>query len=162
MGNKGYNDFIEWFKVKIEAYKEQSEAMQEKFKAEYGNEWFREFEHWEAENSPYKLAERLIDGKGESKINGEVVKPNYYFTTSIPKRIIYGKSTGYYDSKYELIENDASKLAIYEFMVKTNSKLNKYLGDEISGITPYSIPSLEKTMVEHYINGGMSKSVGAA
>ena len=162
LGEKGYKDFIERFSSKIEAFKEQSEAIKERLQAEYGEEWFREYEHWDAENNPYRLAERLIDGKGESKINGETVKPNYYFTSSIPKRTIDGKDTGYYDKKYEAIEGNESKLQMYEFMVRTNSKLNKYLGDEISGITPYTIPALEKTSLEHYMTGGMSSAVGEA
>ena len=45
---------------KIEAFKEQSEAIRERLQAEYGEEWFREYEHWEAENNPYKLAERIL------------------------------------------------------------------------------------------------------
>ncbi len=162
LGDKGYNDFIERFKSKIEAYKEQSEAISERFKVEFGEDWAREFELWDAENNPYKLSERLIDGKGDSKINGEVVKPNYFFTVSIPKKTIDGKDTGYYDKKYEAIESNEQQLKIYEFIVKTNSKLNKYLGDEISGVTPYSIPKLEKTIVEHYMVGGMNKAVGTA
>lgn len=162
LGERGYKDFIERFSSKIEAYKEQSEAIRERLQAEYGEEWFREYEHWNAENNPYRLAERLIDGKGESKINGETVKPNYYFTSSIPKRTIDSKDTGYYDKKYEAIENDANKSTIYEFIVKTNSRLNKYLGDEISGLTPYTIPSLEKTILERYMTGGMSSAVGSA
>ena len=162
LGEKGYNDFTERFKSKIEAFKEQSEAIKERLMAEYGNEWFREYELWDAENNPYKLADRLIDGRGDTKINGEVVKPNYYFTINIPKRTIDGKNTGYYDSKYESVENDPAKLKIYEFIIKTNNTLNRYLGDEISGLTPYTVPSLEKTMMEHYMTGGMNKAVGEA
>ena len=162
LGEKGYKDFMERFKGKIEAFKEQSEAIKERLQAEYGEEWFREYEHWDAENNPYKLSERLIDGKGDSKVNGEVVKPNYFFTISIPKKTIDGKDTGYYDKKFETIEADDKKLNIYKFIIKTNSKLNKYLGDEISGVTPYTIPTLEKSIIEHYMQGGMSKAAGSA
>ena len=161
LGEVGYNTILNKFKDKIDSYKEQSEAIKERLQAE-SQDWFREFEHWDAENNPYKLSKRLIDGKGDTKINGEFVKPNYFFTINVPKRTIDGKSTGYYDKKFEAIESDPKKSEIYNFIIGTNTRLNKYLGDEISGVTPYTVPSLQKSVVEHYMQGGMTKAAGTA
>lgn len=165
LGERGYEYYKGVLESRIKEYREQKESVQENINAEFGentNEAFFEMQLWDAKHNPYLLADRIIDGKGETKIAGQVVRPNYYFTQSVPRRSIGGKDTGYYDSKYSAIENDPKKLELYEYIINTNRKLNRYLGDEISGISPYSLAYIKNTTLKKYMGGGMKNAVGAA
>lgn len=163
LGKKGYEFYLERAKQHIEEYKARQSAMLEMFEQENSEnsaQAMAEFEAWESANNPYKVAEYLVDGINE-KVQGKFVTPDTSYIESVPRRIINGKDTGFYDKKFEQIEADDDILAFYNYLIETLNELHSYLPEDITReLQVNSLPTLRKAFIENLVESGI-KNIGS-
>jgi uncharacterized protein with PIN domain len=160
LGQKGFEFYYERVKSKVEEYKLLREAEEEDLRDTYGNDEatiMRELERFEALYSPYKAADNFYDGK-ISKVAGEYLNYRRSYIEVIPKRFVNGKDTGFYDKKFERIENDKDLKAVYDYLIKTIHTVNSYLPEDIKrNIQSNTLPFIKKGVVEQFMQKGLSK-----
>ncbi len=109
----------------------------------------RKLKIWEGENSPFYASKNYISGNkiiaGGKTVKSKVINSLVF----IPKKEINGKQTGWYDNKYETIQNDPALKEFYDFYVKTMKELNMFIPiSKRNKFKENSISFVEKTMQE--------------
>ena len=168
LGQKGFNFYYERMQEKINEYNAAKEAEETNLAEMYSEDMATQAQlknRWEIENSPYRAAEAFYD---KSFFKAHDPNGNQYFATSnkfteiIPKRTIDGVDTGYYDKKYETIENDKDLSALYDYLIGTLHTLNAFLPEEErKKLQANSLPYIEKGVMDHFMEGNIGKSFAA-
>jgi hypothetical protein len=123
---------------------------------EYGdNELTREqeteLETWIQQNSPISRI-KFIESTKEKYLKNVVGKDTFLVT--VPKRVINGKESGYYDERFKLIENNPT---IYEFYKKAQeiTKLAQKLFD-FKDLTSTSLAFVEQDVLAKLSKNGVA------
>jgi len=165
LGDEGYEEYYEINRRKIEDYKVALASRRSLIESEYGENQAvveEQVDAWVAKNSPYLYAE-VIDaiksGKGYDSVknNGIHINPSNQFIRSVPKKIVDGKDSGFHDNKYQQIQNNASYLELYNYMLDLMKRLKLYLPNERIGFMQMnSIPTINKKVIEAISEGGVA------
>lgn len=158
LGQKGYDKYYERLKVKLELYKSDLKAQEEKLESFVGDDVTRItlMEEWIKEKSPFYYAKYIYDGVRE-KVQGKFINPKgYEYTSEIPRRIsLAGKKTEWYDSKFDAVENDAHAEAFYNHMMDKFHEMRDYLPDYAVEDLQYNyLPEIKKSIAELYSEKG--------
>lgn len=159
LGEKGYEFYLSQLKDKIDRFNEEKEAEEIINKDIYGDDiasYNTAMEQWTIENSPYIAAEAFYENK-TFKSGGEYVSPSFFKSIVIPKRYnSKGEDNGYYDNKFERIENDKDLYALYTYLTETIYTLNKYLPEDIKReIHSNTLPFVKKKVMEGFLKDGL-------
>ena len=129
LGQRGYEFYLNRMQDRITRYNEEKAGEIEYLDGEFGRDEAGKMialEQWEAQNSPYKAAESFYSNKVH-KVAGDYISTRNTYTEVVPRRTVDGKDTGFYDKKFERIENDADLYAVYTYLMETMHNVNAYL-----------------------------------
>jgi hypothetical protein len=159
IGEIGYDEYLERAKEKLERYKDALAAQREVYLASHaGNSAIVDqlMQLWETNNSPAKAMEMMESTYELEKIGDKYITPTNRFVERIPLRYKNGKSTGYYDSKFEKIESDTNLRELYNYILETMSEMKQYLPyEETKWMQINSLPTIYKTVLEQYGEEGL-------
>lgn len=162
LGQKGYDRALQNAQDKIDKYKLAREAELLDLQMQNPEDESKvnsEIQSWDYENSPYYHAQQWEEGF-KQVVNGKYVKANGYNSEIVPKRIVDGKDQGYYDKKYERIENDNELLALHDYLTDTIKELNGYFPADIQGeLQVNTLMSLPRGILENFTGGQMQEGV---
>lgn len=164
LGQQGYEFYLNRLKDKVDDYKLLREAEEENLRDTYGSDEasiIRELERFDALNSPYLAADSFYDGKF-TKVANEYINYRRSAVEIVPKRFINGKDTGFYDKKFERIENDKDLKALYDYLIETIHTVNSYLPQDIKkNIHSNTLPFIRKDITEQFSKNGLNKGFAA-
>ncbi len=100
-------------------YAEETRKNQEKANAIFASQK-EKLESWKKFNNPFDTAVMFNEKSMEDSELGYTMKYNY----SIPKRNESGRDTGYYDERFDIIENDEALKNFHTFLVKSIRKMH--------------------------------------
>ena len=153
LGEKGYESYYKFHEQKMENYKEDLVAERRRLESQYGDnlaEVEREMDSFIARNSPYVFAEVMEKGYDKVTYNGVHVYPTNRYVRPIPKKTVQGKDSGFYDAKFQQIEDDQNYLNLYDYMFDMLQELKLYLPESKVGFMQLnSIPSVKKKVMEN-------------
>jgi len=159
LGNKGYLENLERAGKKVEKYKSDREVELEDIRDKVGDNEaavMQEIEKWDLENSPYYYAEQFETGFKQS-IGGKLVSPKGYNSQVVPKKIVEGKNTDFYDSKFSAIENDSDLYNVYQYLLETLHEINTYLPEDLKEeIHINTLPKIKKNLLELFTGGELA------
>jgi hypothetical protein len=162
LGQKGYERALQNAQDKIAKYKLAREA--ELFDLQMNNpedeaKVNSEMQSWDYENSPYYYAQQWEEGF-KQVVNGKYVKANGYNSEIVPRRVVDGKDTGFYDKKYERIESDKDLLALHDYLTDTIQEINGYFPTNIQGeLQINTLMSVPRGILENFTGGQMQEGV---
>lgn len=160
LGEKGYEFYYTRLEKKFEKFKLDREVawsnIEEKDLSQGDKEQL--FIDWNKENSPFWGSELIEnpsmrlkpDAKSYYKANGV---NNYSY--QVPKKLIDGKKTKWYDSNFEKIENDSDLLEYYNHMIDTLKQMKSFLPkdkQDLMGMT--DIPKMKTSLIENFSKKG--------
>lgn len=158
VGQSGYDFYMKRLESKLENYKESKEAEEFNLRLEFGDNealYQQNLEEFEIENSPYRAAEAFYDN-AIFKSGGKYFSTNFFSSEIVPRRIVKGKDLGYYDSKFERIENDKDLKALYDYLIETIHQLNQYLPQDVKKeIHANTLPYIKKGVMEQFLKDGL-------
>jgi hypothetical protein len=164
LGDIGYSELTKRMEDRMADYKAAYEWAKDKFELGDPNNATELLEEWKKRNSPYIWAKHIEDGKPIYHKDNIVNFKGYDYVESVPRRFYQdqsgkrGKDTPWYDSRFAEIEKDSKKWEAYKFMVNTLRTMKNYLPpDKVEGMSPTSIPDLDKTVIEQYSEGNMKR-----
>lgn len=166
LGEKVFNTLYNSLQAKYEMFKDAYEANKERIENMDTDNAMKAllFEQWNKSNSPYWLAKSLesnVDFNTVYKIGSQTISNNraYNYTHSVPRRMINGKETEWYDKNFDKIQKSDNLYNLYEYMIETLDKLNSYLPTEHNKyLHPNSIPTLKKSVQEIFIESGFKQA----
>jgi hypothetical protein len=162
LGQKGYERHLENAEYKIKKYKLAREAELMDLQMNNPEDEAKvnsEIQTWDYENSPYHHAQQWEEGF-KQVVNGKYIKANGYNSEIVPRRIVDGKDTGFYDKKYERIESDNELLALHDYLIDTIRELNGYFPADIQGeLQVNTLMNLPKGILQHFTGGEMQEGV---
>lgn len=153
LGEKGYDEYYKKAKEKLEVYKLDRKAFISNLESEglADNEMAIQLSSWEANNSPEKEVNMFNEGYDSTKIAGKYINPSGKYSIKIPRRVIDGKDTGFYDKKFEAIESNDNLLELYNYLFKTLNELKHYLPDsDVNWMHVNSLPTMALSLMEEY------------
>jgi exodeoxyribonuclease-5 len=106
--------------------------------------------NWKKKNSPFIYADSAIDGKA-NLMDGKFVKETrgYRYTESVPRKIVNGKYSGWYDEKFDVIEHNKDLLDFYNHFTGTVYSLSKFLPDNFrDDMQVNTLPELRTSLAE--------------
>jgi len=160
LGDEGYEEYYNVNRRKLEDYKLGLASRRSLAESEYGENLAAvedQVSAWVAKNSPYLYAEALEKGYDAVTYNNIHINPSNLFVRSVPKRIIDGEDSGHYDDKYQRIQDNASHLELYNYMLDLMKTLKLYLPNErIAFMQMNSIPTIKKKVIEAMSEGGVA------
>jgi hypothetical protein len=153
LGETGYESYYKFHEQKMENYKEDLIAERRRLEGVFGEnqaEIEREMDSFIARNSPYVFAEVMEKGYDAVKYNGIHVYPTNRYVRPIPKKTVNGEDTGFYDAKFQKIEDNQTYLDLYDYMFDMLQELKLYLPESKVGFMHLnSIPSVKKKVLEN-------------
>jgi len=162
LGQKGYDTYYSIVEEKLQQYKETYESQKNFLATEYGEDvlgYQTELEAWEKQFSPYYVAESLVDGITQ-KVGGQYIRSSSDYIKTVPRRIVDGKSTEFYDKKFEKIEADDKILALHSYLIDLFHELNASLPEEKkANLQINSIPYIAKSLLEAYTTAGINQGL---
>jgi hypothetical protein len=160
LGDEGYEEYYNVNRRKIEDYKIALAARRSLAESEYGENLAAvedQVSAWVAKNSPYLYAEALEKGYDAVMYKNIHINPSNQFVRSVPKRIVNGEDSGYYDNKYQQIQDNDSYLELYKYMLDLMKTLKLYLPNErVAFMQMNSIPIISKKVIEAMSEGGLA------
>lgn len=166
LGERGYQKYYEYSENKINEYKEARAARKDNFDAQYGegseNSKFH-FASWISKSSPFLYAQALEEGYDAVRFNGMYLYPENYFIRTIPRRIdLDGNETGFYDEKFEQIEDNDDYRELYDYMFDMLQELKHYLPHQKINFmnAVNALPFIRKNTMENMTGSTGSLSAG--
>jgi hypothetical protein len=106
--------------------------------------------HWRKKNSPLIYAEVMIDGAKNLMDNKFVKSEGYKYTYNAPRKTNKnGDTTGWYDEKFEVIENNEALSEFYEFFTGVTSQMVNFLPRHFKeDVQVNTLPELRRTLIE--------------
>ncbi len=165
LGQKGYDFYYDKVKEKIEKFKLDREVIWDSIdlKNLTSEEKEQQFEDWNKENSPFWGSELLENPSMRIKSDKKsFYQPNGInnYSYQVPKKIINGKVTNWYDSNFEKIENDNDLLEYYNNMLEVLKELKSFLPKDkqkLMGIN--DIPKMKASLIDNFSEKGMMMGI---
>ncbi len=165
LGEKGYQYYINRVEKKIEKYKLLRESQYEEHQDLVGKSQEEKdalFNIWLRENSPYWGLDMV-----ENPFNRKKGKDSYFtpkglreFVEQVPRRVVDGKTTLWYDKNYEKIEADEDLLAYHTFVLETLNKLRYVLPEHKQRLMGVGvIPTVEKSLMDMFQEKGLMMGI---
>jgi hypothetical protein len=161
LGDEAYRAFLADQKEKLDYYKKRREAkyISLQQREDLTEQQVRtEMNDWVKQHSPYAAMEARDRPASAKDSEGNYLqtfgKTGIY---DIPLRYKNGKETGYYDKKFERIQNDSRLYDYYKYFTETVGRYKKYLTPEQRrSMKPNALPFVEKTYLEKMREKGLS------
>lgn len=104
---------------------------------------------WEIQNSPFYASKNRATGTSNTYAGKYVPNNGKRYLVSMPRKTISGKSTGYYDSNYAIIQGNAVLKQFHDYYLNTMGQLNLMLPhSKRNKLKNNSIVFVEKTIKE--------------
>lgn len=163
LGEKGYSEYFDRLKEKLDLYKQDYEAAKNHIESLEADDAEKAsmLEEWELSNSPFAYAESVYDGK-KSKIGDKFITPKgYKYTSEVPRKYTSGlKKTNWYDTKFEQIEQSDALYNFYRHTISTYNELYNYLPDYAVEDLQYNyLPEIRKNITELFSDKGMKEGM---
>jgi len=158
LGQKGYKFYLEAAEKQLKQFKDDRDVFISQLDDDLLEDAAKEIKirEYDAKFSPYLVAENFFEGTIQ-KVAGDYITPSNRYTKTVPRRIVNGKNTEFYDKNFEKIENNDKLLALYNYIIDTLHEVNSYLpSDMTEEFQVNTLPFMEKTLIEQYTQNGMS------
>ena len=157
LGEAGFNKIMKGIEDKYSRYKALKRASDTHIDATTDDKVLAKLKKlkWEAKYSPFRYAEISVDGNTRVNMFGkgktaEFVNPEgWRYTESVPRRIVDGNPTLFYDESFEAIENNEALEEFYYFFTDTVNNVMNYLPQSVTDKHQMNtIPELRKELLE--------------
>ena len=146
---------VETFKEDLEDYKDHLLGVAEHLTSHHADL----IDHWVADRSPYVFGDLMQQGYDGVTYAGNKAGASSQYVQTVPKNTDdNGSDLGYYDNKFQQIEQDDNLLNLYNFMFKTLQNMKDFLpGEDISYMRTNSIPTIRKKTLDAITSDGTYK-----
>jgi hypothetical protein len=152
LGEKGYEEYFEIFKAKIERFKQAYDEIKLSIEEQYKDDDTsieREINSWLIANSPFYYS-NLIKGNVYKTADQFNKFRGYEYVVNLPLREINGKATGYYDSNYEKVESNEILYSFYKDIIDDLNEFKSFYPTQITdGLQINNLPSISKSIFEN-------------
>jgi hypothetical protein len=158
LGVKGYELYYKSQLDKIEEFKSQREVTWGQINLEDIPEAEKKakMEDWLRTNSPYWALDMEESEVMRTRKDGSYYNASYAYNKYIPLRYYEsGKSTGWYDSNFDLIEQEPEVLEFYDLILKLLGESKQMLGESADHMQMNSIPFIKNQIIDMFMERGM-------
>ena len=165
LGEKGYQYYLNHQTKLLSEYNELKEAKKDSLDDGTLSLEEQEFQlsAWEKENSPFINLDRVLDGTEVKVGNTLVRRGRRNFNVSVPRkvRLSDGKQTGFYDPKFQQIENNAPVYELYTYLLDTLRELRFVVPEsQRRNMQINSLPTVKESLIAQFFKGPLK--LGAA
>ena len=165
LGEKGYEEFLDRAKRKIEKFQKEREGVYGKIKV--NPNWNQaekdaQFSMWLRENSPYWAMDMKENPSMRVKEDNTYYAPQGMrnYVVQVPRKTVDGKATKWYDKNYEKIEADEDLKAYHDYVLKTLNQLKYVLPHSKQKLMGIGVlPTMERTMMDIFNEKGLMMGV---
>lgn len=171
LGDKGYQRYLDKVKNDLNRYKEDLEWEKQRVDALEADESEKAsiLDEWIKTWSPFVYAETIYDGV-KNKVGTEFIVPRgYKYTSEVPRKYVptinsdYSsglKKTGWYDEKFEQVENDEALYNFYNYVIDKNNELYEHMPEYVVDELQHNyLPEIHKNIIEQFSDKGMTKGL---
>jgi len=151
LGKEGLETYLETSERLYEKYKEDEAAAIRRIEGEVTDDIQKlvEIETWKAKYSPFVYTESFEEGK-TIKVGGKIItSKGWKYAESIPRKVVDGKETNWYDSRFEAIQADPALKEFYFFFTNTVTEMLSYIPDAFKdNLQINTIPEIQQNLLE--------------
>lgn len=165
LGEKGYQEFIARAQKKIENYQKEREGAYGKSQLNSNlnqEEKDAQFSIWLKENSPYWGIDMKENPSMRVKPDNTYYSPRglRYYVVQVPRRVVNGQPTKWYDKNYERIEADDDLKAYHDYVLRTLNQLKYILPANKQALMGVGVlPTMERTMMDIFNEKGLMMGI---
>jgi len=163
LGDKGYQRYLDKVKNDLNRYKEDLEWEKQRVEALEADDSEKAsiLDEWIKTWSPFVYAETVYEGT-KNKVGTEFIVPKgWRYTSEVPRKYDSGlKKTGWYDEKFEQVENDTDLYNFYNYVIDKNNELYDYMPEYVVDELQHNyLPEIHKNIIEQFSDKGMTKGL---
>jgi hypothetical protein len=165
LGEKGYEEFLDRAKRKIEKFQKEREGVYGKIQV--NPNWNKaekdsQFSMWLRENSPYWAIDMKENPSMRVKDDNTFYAPQGMrnYVVQVPRRTVDGQATKWYDKNYAKIEADDDLKAYHDYVLRTLNQLKYILPPSKQKLMGIGVlPTMERTMMDIFNEKGLMMGV---
>lgn len=164
LGQEEFDKYMERFNEKIEGFKFERQAAWDRISEENISDVEKKarFKEWLVQKSPYILMDSHKNINVLKNPKGKFYKniSSYEYTYSIPRRVVDGKNTGFYDKKYDAIKSDSDLKKLYDLTYDILNEVRSIIpSGVVNGLQINTMPHIEKTIIDMFSEKGIRMGI---
>jgi hypothetical protein len=113
-------------------------------------------ERWDDQNSPIKFINQML----QPTLSANYAFQGTRYTVKVPRKVVDGKETGFYDANFSKISSDPLLYEFYTFFTNTiNNSLGYLPEEEVDDLQSNFLPVITEKLVKEYGLTGLKDSI---